>query len=406
MPGSNLNVLAIVLAGGMGERLRPLTDGRAKPAVPFGGVYRIIDFVVTNLFNSGIYKIVLLTQYNPASLNRHVKEGYMGVFGSARHSYIELRQPANSHYRGTANAVYQNLELIAREEFDIVDVFGADNIYRMNVAQMHDYHISRDAEATISVMPVRIDAAQGQLGVVVVDKEGRITNFEEKPENPTPMPGDASKCLVSMGNYCFNPRFLAKSLETNPNDFGKQVFPRMAAQKNRVFAYNFLQNTIEGFRPEEIVYWRDVGTLRQFYDAHMDLVGENPALRLQHQKWRMLTNIELPEPSRTAGRGLSLDTIVANGVWIHDDAEVRGSVLSYGVEVLHGASIRDSVLMGYTVVGEGSIIKNAVIDRRARIPPGTAIGIDVEDDKKRGFKVEEWENGCRVSVVPRTHEFK
>src|SRR3989338_6291606 len=258
-----MNVLAMVMAGGCGNRLAPLTNDRAKPAVPFGSVYRIIDFVVTNLYNSGVYKIALLTQHKPDSLNRHVMEGYMGVFGSRRHSYMEIHHPAGAPYKGTADAVYKNLDLIGRENFDIVDVFGADHIYRMNVAQMHDFHLDREADATISVMPVGIDMARGQLGVVVVVKDGRVIDFVEKQENPTPMPGDSSKCLISMGNYSFKPTTLVMALRQNPEDFGKHVFPWMICQKVRLFAYDFLQNNIQGIRPEEVRYWRDVGTLRQ-----------------------------------------------------------------------------------------------------------------------------------------------
>lgn len=405
MGGSTSNVLAIVLAGGEGNRLHPLTNSRAKPAVPFGGAYRIIDFVITNLYNSGIYKVALLTQHEPASLHRHVKEGYMPVFGSGRHSYFETLHPSGASYEGTADAVHKNLEVIKQEDFDIVDVFGADHIYRMNVAQMHNFHLAKGADATISVMPVSIDAAQGELGVVVVDKEGRIIKFEEKPAEPTPMYGDATRCLISMGNYSFNPQSLEEALRHNPKDFGKEVFPQMLNQRKRIFAYDFLQNTIEGFEHQEVVYWRDVGTIKQFYDAHMDLLGENPVLRLQHQKWKMLTNIELPEPSRIAGRAVSLDSILANGVWVHDDATVRSSVLSYGVDVLQDANVANSILMGYIVIGRGSIIKNTIIDRRVTIPPNTAIGVNPEDDSKRGFKVIEHLTRGIITIVPRMYKF-
>lgn len=415
MSGTNLNVLAMVLAGGEGKRLRPLTEDRAKPAVPFGGAYRIIDFVITNLYNSGVYKIGLLTQYKPDSLDRHVERGYIPVFGSRGHSYFKTLHPTGMWYEGTADAVYKNLKIIRQEDFDIIDVFGADHIYRMNVAQMHDFHLEKGADATISVMPISIDVARGELGVVVIDEDGRIINFEEKPNNPTPIPGDSTKCFISMGNYSFTPKSLEEALRDNPKDFGKHVFPEMINQGKRVFAYDFSQNTIEGYRSEDVVYWRDVGTLGQFYDAHMDLLGENPVLRLQHQKWRMITNIELAEPSRIAGRAVSLDSILANGVWIHDDATVRGSVLSYGVEVLKNAHVTNSILTGYIVVGEGSLIKNTIIDRggdtdkevdeRNVLPPNTTIGGNPEDDIKRGFKVIEHGAGRTISVVPRMYKF-
>lgn len=401
-----MNVLAIVMAGGIGSRLAPLTEDRAKPAVPFGGAYRIIDFVITNLFNSGVYKVALLTQHRPESLHRHVREGYLPVFGSGRLGYLETFHPKSAPYEGTADAVYKNLGILKWENFDIVDVFGADHIYRMNVAQMHDFHLAKGADATISVMSVPLETARNNLGVVVVDAEGRIIKFEEKPQDPTPMPGDDSKCLISMGNCSFRPFSLEESLRDNPLDFGKTVFPQMIDNGKRVFAYDFAKNTIEGFKPAEVVYWRDVGRLHDFYDAHMDLLGENPTLRLQHQKWRMLTNIELPEPSRIAGRALSLDSILANGVWIHDDATVRGSVMSYGVEVLPDASVTDSILMGYTVVGQGTVIKNAIVDRRVNIPPDISIGINHADDMRRGFKVIDHPSGHKITVVPRAHKFE
>ena len=406
MHASTSNVLAMVLAGGAGERIRPLTDQRAKPAVPFGGAYRIIDFVITNLYNSGVYKIAILTQYKPDSLNRHVRQGYLPVFGSSGHSYLEMLPPIGAPYQGTADAVYHHLERTRHENFDVTDVFGADHIYRMNVAQMHDSHLSKGADATVSVMPVGIDVAQGQLGVVVVDKEGRIINFEEKPANPTPMPEDDSKCLISMGNYSFKPKSLEEALRHNPKDFGREVFPQMVGEGKRVFAYDFLQNTIEGFRPKDVVYWRDVGTLEQFYEAHMDLLGENPILRLQHQKWRMLTNIEVPEPSRVTGCAVALDFILANGAWIHDDATVRGSVMSYGVEVLKGANVTGSILMGYNVIGEGSLITNTIMDRGVKTPPKTVTGNNVQDDLKRGFKVVELGPKFSITVVPRGYEFQ
>lgn len=400
-----MNVLAMVMAGGEGNRLLPLTSDRAKPAVPFGGAYRIIDFVMTNLFNSGVYKFALLTQYKPGSLNRHIREGYRPIF-AGRLGFLETFYSNGLQYKGTADAVYKNIGILKAENFDIVDVFGADHIYRMNVAQMHEHHLAKGSDVTISVMPVPVEVARGNLGVVVVDGEGRIRRFEEKPDKPTPMPGDLSKALVSMGNYSFNPSSLEDALRQNPRDFGIDVVPKMIGDGKRVFAYDFTQNTLQGFRPEEVVYWRDVGRLQDFYDAHMDLLGENPVLRLQHQKWKMLTNIELPEPSRIAGRAISLDSILANGVWIHDDASARGSVLSYGVEVLPNASVTNSILMGYIVVGQGTVIKNAIVDRHVNIPPDISIGINHADDLKRGFTVIDHPKGHKITVVPRGHNFK
>jgi len=397
MISSNVNVLAYVLAGGRGERLFPLTEKRAKPAVPFGASYRIIDFVMTNLHNSGVEGIALITQYQPRSLNRHVGRGYLPVFQSK----LETLYPTGASYEGTADAIYKNLEILRRGGWDVVDIFGADHIYRMNISQMHDFHLDRGADATISVMPVDIDIARRNFGVVVVDDNNRIIDFQEKPDRPAPMKSNGSKCLSSMGNYCFNPKSLEDALKNNPKDFGKNVFNQMIANGRSVFAYDFTKNTIDGFKPEDVVYWRDVGNLDQFYQAHMDLLGENPVLRLQHQKWPMLTHVEVAEPNRVAGRAICLDYISANGVWVHDDATVKSSVISYQVEIARGAEVIDSILLGYNYIGGESIIRNSIIDRHVSVPPRTVIGVNKEDDNARKFRV-----SGKITVVPRDYQFK
>ena len=397
MISSNVNVLAYVLAGGRGERLLPLTEKRAKPAVPFGASYRIIDFVMTNLYNSGVENIALVTQYQPRSLNRHVGRGYLPVFQSK----LETLYPRGASYKGTADAIHKNLEILRRGGGDAVDVFGADHIYRMNISQMHDFHLSTNADTTISVMPVDINLARKNFGVVVVDDNNRIVGFQEKPDNPAPMKSDSSKCLGSMGNYCFNPKSLEDALKNNPTDFGKNVFNQMIANGKSVFAYDFMRNTIDGFKPEDVVYWRDVGNLDQFYQAHMDLLGENPVLRLQHQKWKMLTHVGVAEPIRVSGRAICLDVLLANGVWVHDDATIKSSVVSYKVEIERGAEVINSILMGYGHIGEGSIIRDSIIDRNVSVPPKTVIGVNKEEDKARKFMV-----SGKITVVPRDYQFK
>ncbi len=400
----NLNELAYVLAGGPGTRLMPLTQDRAKPAVPFGGAYRIIDFVMTNLFNSSVRKIAVLTQYKPGSLKRHFQSGYEPVFANIRSehpdSFFRALDPISVNYTGTADAIYRNMAVTREGAFDVIYIFGADHVYRMNVSQMGQFHLEKEADATISVMPVDIDVAKG-LGVVTVNKDGRITKFEEKPGNPTPMPSDKSKCLASMGNYAFNPRSLEDVLQGNPEDFGHHVFSNMIKSKKRVFAYDFLQNNIPGYSSSEVIYWRDVGTLQQYFDSHMDLLGETPKLMLHHQKWRMLTNIDVAEPSRTANRALCLDSLTANGVWYHDDATVKSSVVSYSTEIQKGADVSNSILLGYIVVGEGSVIRDTIVDRRVIIPPKTVIGVDKNEDQRRHFHVE-----GNITVVPRGYKFK
>ncbi|MBI2558167.1 glucose-1-phosphate adenylyltransferase [Candidatus Woesearchaeota archaeon] len=401
MSYSNINVVAYVMAGGEGSRLRPLTNERAKPAVPFAGMYRIIDFVMTNLSNSGVHKIVLLTQYKPGSLSRHIQQGYLPVFSSLGR-FLEPRQSSKQQYMATADSVFQNLDVLSREHFDIVDVFGADHIYRMNVTQMHDSHLNKKADVTISVMPVSIDDA-ARFGVVTVNKEGRITKFEEKPIKPTPMPLDHTKCLASMGNYSFNPKSLEGVLQEQPKDkkqfdFGHYVIPKMIKDKRRVFAYDFSKNSIEGFTPEEVTYWRDVGTIPDYYRAHMDLLGENPVLKLQLRNWRMLTNVESTYPSRGAGRVYNVDYVLANGAWLHDEAVVKSSVISYDVEVKNGAEVLESIMLGHTEVGEGALIRKSIIDRWNNIPAKTIIGVDKGLDRERGFSVE-----GDITTVPRGH---
>lgn len=399
MDKSNINVVAYVMAGGEGSRLRPLTNERAKPAVPFAGMYRIIDFVMTNLYNSGVHKIVLITQYKPNSLARHIQQGYLPVFSSLGR-FLDTRKSSRKKYLATADSVFQNLDVLSREHFDIVDIFGADHIYRMNVTQMHDFHLNKEADVTISVMPVSIDDAT-RFGIVAVDKGGRITKFEEKPANPTPIPSDPNKYLASMGNYSFNLQTLEEVLKDQPKDrrqfdFGKYVIPKMIRDKRKVFAYDFSKNYIGGFTPEEVTYWRDLGTIPDYYKAHMDLLGENPLLKLQLRNWRMLTNVESTYPSRGAGRVYNVDYILANGAWLHDEAVVKSSVISYNVEVKKRAEVLESIMLGHTEVGEGAIVRKSIIDRWNKIPPNTIIGVDKEFDRKRKFSVD-----GDITTVPR-----
>lgn len=384
----------------------PLTKDRAKPAVPFGGAYRILDFVMTNLYRSGVLKIALITQYKPDSLNRHVEQGYIPIFGSGigGRSYIRRYEghQVSRHqkeFEGTADSVRRNIVAMKDELFDIVDIFGADHIYRMDIGQMHDLHLAKEADLTISAMPVDIKKGR-DFGVLVVDDEGRVLGFEEKPANPVAMPSDPTKCLASMGNYSFKPESLEHALASGHKDFGKQVIPEMLSQRKRIFAYDFLTNTVPGFLPSE-VYWRDVGTTQQYFDAHMDLLGEDPVLKIQQPKWKLITNVEVPNPSRVAGRAVCLDFIVANGVWIHDDANVRSSVISYETEIQQEADIAKSVFLGYTVVGAGTIIRNTIVDRRVVIPRKMIIGVDKDKDKALGLHVD-----GDITIVPREFKFK
>ena len=386
--------IALVMAGGKGSRLFPLTLDRAKPAVPFGGRYRIIDFVLSNLANSGVRSVYVLTQYKSQSLAEHVQRTW-----GARSSYdafvtvvpAQMRM-GESWYRGTADSVFQNLHLIEEYRGDAVLVFGADHIYKMNIRQMTDFHFQKQAIATIACLPIKKSEAN-QFGIVQVDSDGRVIGFQEKPErDPITIPGDPEHCLGSMGNYVFAPGPLIEELRADAereshHDFGRNILPSML-KSGRVFAYNFGLNRIRGVSDEiENAYWRDVGTIDAYYEASLDLKNVVPSLNLYNWDWPIVT-ANYPDPpaklvfDEDTRRGIALQSILSGGC-IVAGGFVKDSVLGRNVFVDAGARVEASILFDNVYVGRGARINRAIIDKNVRVPEGDSIGHDLARDALR-----------------------
>ncbi|MCL4377367.1 MAG: sugar phosphate nucleotidyltransferase [Actinobacteria bacterium] len=416
--------MAFVLGGGAGNRLMPLTKDRAKPALPFGGNYRVIDFVLSNLIHSRIRKIYVLTQYEPRSLEKHILEGWVPIFGSSRYNSIRLL-PAKSGsdsgwYAGTADAINQNKRYAWEDRPDIINIFGGDHIYLMDISQMNDFHLSKGSDLTISVIPVRCETAAGKYGVLVVDNNWKLIGFEEKPEKPTSIPGNNDYCLASMGNYSFRPQVLIEELvidqhkkfsgnkETiildpdhySSHDFGYDVIPAMLKRRRNIFCYNFNDNIILGSKKNERAYWRDIGDLDEFYQANMDLIKQNPSINLYNDRWGIFTNPESMQPLKITENSNMEKSLISNGSVINN-ASIYNSILSYNVCVGEKSEISDSFLMGYNEIGKGVIIKKSIIDRDIYIPDGTQIGLDRKSDLKRNLFISK--EG--ITVVPKKYNF-
>jgi glucose-1-phosphate adenylyltransferase len=391
------NVLAIILAGGRGARLEPLTRDRAKPAVPFGGGYRLIDFTLSNCYNSGIRKILMLTQYKAMSLHRHIAMGWSRYFCREMGEFADVVPPQQyideNWYLGTADAVYQNLFAIDTEHPEYVVILGGDHIYKMDYAKMLDFHIENEADATVAAIPVSPAVAAGQFGVMEVDHEFRIIGFEEKPQEPKLIPGQPDRCLGSMGIYVFKTQFLRDVLskdavdQTSQHDFGNNIIPS-AIGKHRIFAYSFMDEN----RKTE-AYWRDVGTLDAFYDANMDLVNVDPLLNLYDEKWAIYTHHPNYPPTKFVfadgdRTGLAVDSIVCPGSIISGGV-VNRSVLGHRCRMNSFSRVEESVLFSGVNVGRGTKIRRAIIDKEVDIPPYTTIGYDRERDLQRGFTITE-----------------
>jgi glucose-1-phosphate adenylyltransferase len=377
-------ILALILAGGRGERLQPLTRERGKPAVPFGGKYRIIDFVLSNFVNSGIHAIYCLVQYKAQSLIEHLRVGWR--FGGLPDHFVIAVPPqmrwGESWYRGTADAVYQNLNLIRDFNPDIVMIFGADHIYRMDINQMLAFHLERDAQITVAALPVPVEQASG-FGIIEADRDGRVAGFVEKPEKPTPMVTDPTRALSSMGNYIFDRDLLVETLiedarRSTDHDFGRTIIPELHPY-SRVFAYNFLANEVPGTKSyEEQGYWRDVGTIGAYWDAHMDLLGAAPLFDLDNPQWPV-HSAAYSGPTLHVLSGEITDSMIAQGTRI-DGATIRRSIIGRGVKVRPGAIIEESIIMDHTIVGRGARLRRVIADRYNVIPDGDAIGIDPARD--------------------------
>jgi len=393
------NTIAMVLAGGKGERLSPITFNRPKPAVPFGGKYKIIDFVLSNMFNSGIKKVYILTQYQAYSLSKHIKESWAKWAGLGEF-YDTISPEATSvgeqWYKGTADAIYQNLGFIESSGAEYVVIFGGDHIYKMDIAQMMAYHRMNKAEATIAVLEIPPEEAS-RFGVLCVDEDLRVTSFMEKPKDPSPVPGRAT-CFASMGNYVFSAKKLVDVLKKGKRkyedlDFGKHVIPMMLEEEDKVFAYSFFDNYVPGMEPNERGYWKDVGTIDTYYEANMDLVMVSPQLNLYNYDWPILTNQGNLPPAKTVfdnegRRGKNIDSLVCGGC-ITSGASVRRSILGPSCKIHSYAAIEDSILFDNVDVGRNAKIRKAIIDEGVQIPEGMEIGFDHEEDRMRGCMVTE-----------------
>lgn len=403
------DALVMILAGGEGKRLYPLTKDRAKPAVPFGGRYRIIDFVLNNFINSGFFKIKVLTQYKSDSLNKHITRGW--ALSPFLNQYVDLApaqmRTGSDWYRGTADAIYQNVFHITDEDPDYVCIFGGDHIYKMDVSQMLDYHKEKNADLTISAIPIPIEEAH-EFGIIEVDDDWKLINFVEKPKDkPKSIPGNPSMCLASMGNYIFDKTSLLKALEedekikNSSHDFGKNVIPMMLEEGKRIYVYNFNDNSFPGMTDRERGYWMDVGSIDAYWQANMDLLDYDPELNLYSKDWPLRTfNYNYP-PAKFIWEegervGMATNSMVSEGC-IVSGAGLSRCILSPKVKVNSFSQISESILMENVEIGRHSKIKKAIIDKNVIVPPNTRIGFNREEDEKRGFHVSP--NG--VTVVPK-----
>ena len=403
------DALVMILAGGEGKRLYPLTKDRAKPAVPFGGRYRIIDFVLNNFINSGFFKIKVLTQYKSDSLNKHITRGW--ALSPFLNQYVDLApaqmRTGSDWYRGTADAIYQNVFHITDEDPDYVCIFGGDHIYKMDVSQMLDYHKEKGADLSISAIPIPISEAH-EFGIIEVDDDWRLINFVEKPKDkPKSIPGNPDMCLASMGNYIFNKDVLLDALnrdeeiKESSHDFGKNVIPMLLKDGKKIYIYNFYDNSFPGMTDTERGYWRDVGSIDAYWQANMDLLAYDPELNLYSQDWPLRTfNYNYP-PAKFIWEegervGMATNSMVSEGCVVSGGGLSR-CVLSPKVKVNSYSQISESILMENVEIGRHSKIKKAIIDKNVIVPPNTRIGFNHEEDIKRGFHVSP--NG--VTVVPK-----
>ncbi|MEQ1947997.1 MAG: glucose-1-phosphate adenylyltransferase [Bryobacteraceae bacterium] len=388
-----VRVLAFVLAGGKGTRLYPLTKERAKPAVPFGGRYRIVDFVLSNLLNSEIYSTYVLIQFKSQSLLQHLRDGWE-VSGLLKQQFIipvpaQMRTPGDNWYRGTADAIYQNINLIEQAAPHYVVIFGADHIYRMNIREMLEYHIHKHSQVTIAAIPVSKDLSS-EFGVIEAAADGQITGFHEKRVDAPTIPGDPSRVYASMGNYIFSTNVLLRELyadaqkEDTTHDFGRDILPSLIG-RSEMFAYDFQTNHIPGDPPTQKPYWRDVGTIDAYYDASMDLRTATPELNLYNRQWPLRTAGYFDAPAKMihdeqGKAGEAYDSIVSGGT-IVSGGIVRNSVVGRGVRVLSGAVVEDSIIFDNCVIGRRAKIRRAILDKNVRVPEDAMIGYDLEQDK-------------------------
>ena len=408
-------VITIILAGGTGERLQPLTQVRSKPAVPFAGKFRLIDFPLSNCVNSGIRRILVLTQYKSWSLQKHIQEGW-GISISRLGEFIYCvpaqQKVGKEWYHGTADAIRQNLDIVTRDGCDNVLILSGDHIYKMDYAQLIAQHRARQASLTISTIRVKKEQAAGSLGIFEADDNYRIVSFEEKPAQPKAISSNPDEVLASMGIYVFNTPFLLETLKLPGDDFGRDFIPKLVSERADICAYDFMEkNKIEDYvtyvedgrrkkvlvdRTRDSSYWRDIGTIDSYYEASMDLVSVDPIFNLYGDRWVFRTYEKTLPPSKCIIGGRTLDSMVSDGCIISGGL-VQRSILSPGVIVEKDALVEDSVVFDRTTIEPGAKVRRAIVDKEVTIRAGTAIGYDLDADRKRGCTISE--NG--VVVVPR-----
>ena len=396
------DVLVIVLAGGVGERLSPLTKERAKPAVYFGGPYRIIDFVLSNCINSGLRRIFIATQYKSLSLNRHIRQGWT-VVSEELGEFVEILPPqkrvGEQWYQGTADAVYQNLYSIVRETPRYVVVLAGDHVYKMDYQKMLRFHQEKEAAVTLAAIEVPIEEGR-RFGIVAVDESDKVTGFAEKPAHPPSMPGHPDMALASMGIYVFNSDVLVRALEedaampTSQHDFGKNIIPALISS-GQMYAYPFYDENKKAAK-----YWRDIGTLDAYYEANMDLCHVNPEFNMYDPEWPLRTYMAQAPPAKFVfaedwRRGEAQDSLISHGC-IVSGSRIHGSILCPNVRVHSFTTIEGSILMPGVRVGRHARITRAIVDRDVHIPRGAAIGINAEEDRRRHTVTE----GGVVVVAP------
>jgi len=383
------NTLTMILAGGQGERLYPLTKDRAKPAVPFGGIYRIIDFTLSNCLNSSLRRIYVLTQYKSSSLDRHLRLGWSLLsdeLGEFIYTIPPQQRMANQWYRGTADAIFQNIYTLEEERPERVLLLSGDHVYKMDYRTMLESHCSTGADLTVACIEVPV-AQASQLGVMEVDADSRVVGFEEKPAEPRGLPGRPGTALASMGIYIFNTHTLVRTLvddarQNTDHDFGKNIIPALV-ERGGVFAYNFQEGN-----QNHTAYWRDIGVLDAYWQANLDLVDLSPEFDLYDPSWPVRTYPEPYPPARVfAGCGgrsePTLLRAIVSGGGVLSDCHIDRSVLSYGVRVGAGAEVHDSILHEGVCIGDGAQVSRAILDKHAVVPPGARVGYDLEDDRLR-----------------------
>ncbi len=389
-----VRVLAFVLAGGKGTRLYPLTKERAKPAVPFGGRYRIVDFVLSNLINSGIYSTYVLIQFKSQSLLQHLRDGWEVSSLLKQHFIIpvpaQMRSPGEDWYRGTADAIYQNINLIEQADPHFVVIFGADHIYRMNIREMLEFHLHKRAQATIAAIPVPREHA-AEFGVIEATPDGVVLAFHEKRADAPTLSNDPERVYASMGNYIFSTNLLLRELyadaqnENSSHDFGRDILPSLVGRTD-LYAYDFQTNRIPGDPPAQDPYWRDVGTIDSYFEANMDLRAVTPALNLYNRQWPLRTAGYSDAPAKfifdqEGRRGQAINSIVAGGT-ILSGGTVRNSVLGRGVRLHSGALVEDSILFDNVDIGRRAHVRRAILDKNVRVPEDARIGYDLARDRE------------------------